>query len=176
MLSRDAGRSAASEEALREVLFACGGAAAFDRGRWLALGGLDSIYAPFYWEDVDLSWRARKRGWRIVHVPESVVRHEHSATIGKRFERRMVRGIFERNRLLFHWKNFTSRRLLAIHLAWLPVRIVRALVGRPDFLRGLTMALGRLGEVRRARRIERAAASISDEAILGAFRAGGGRR
>src|SRR4030095_3826855 len=101
--------------AITEVLFACGGAAAYDRSLWVALGGLDPLYAPFYWEDVDLSWRARKRGWRIVHVPASVVHHEHSATIGSRFDARRVRIVYERNRLLFQWKNLTSMRLTASH-------------------------------------------------------------
>jgi GT2 family glycosyltransferase len=152
-----------------EVLFACGGAAAFDRSLWLALGGLDPLFAPFYWEDVDLSWRARKRGWRILHVPESVVHHEHSATIGARFDRRQVIDIYERNRLLFQWKNLTSPRLTASHLAWLPFRLVRAAATRPEFLRGFTMALPRIGEARRARRFERTIEKLTDEAILAKF-------
>ncbi len=161
---------------MREVLYACGGAAAFDRGRWLALGGLDPLFAPFYWEDVDLSWRARKRGWGIVHVPASVVHHEHSATIGARFDRREVAAIHERNRLLFQWKTITSPGMTAVHLAWLPARIVRALAGRPAFLRGLAMAAGRAGEALRGRRIEKAAQRRTDREIFRAFRAGGAPR
>jgi len=159
-----------------EVLFACGGAAAFDRGLWLALGGLDSLYAPFYWEDVDLSWRARKRGWRIVHVPASVVHHEHSATIGSRFDASRVRAVYERNRLLFQWKNITSRRLTASHLAWLPVRLVRALAGRPDFLKGFAQAMGRRSDALRGRRLQRALVHVSDEEILLRFRPGASAR
>lgn len=158
--------------AITEVLFACGGAAAYDRSLWLALGGLDPLYAPFYWEDVDLSWRARKRGWRILHVPSSVVHHEHSATIGARFDLRGVRVVYERNRLLFQWKNLTSRRLTASHLVWLPVRLARALFGRPDFLRGFAQAAGLLGEALRGRRLQRALARVTDEDLLRRFRPG----
>jgi len=154
---------------LSEVLFACGGAAAYDRALWLALGGLDPLYAPFYWEDVDLSWRARKRGWRILHVPSSVVHHEHSATIGSRFDARRVRVVYERNRLLFQWKNLTSPRLTASHLAWLPVRLVRALAGRPDFLRGFGQAVGRGADALRGRRLQRALVRVPDEEILRRF-------
>ena len=160
----------------REVLFACGGAAVFDRRRWMELGGLDPLYSPFYWEDVDLSWRARKRGLRIVHAPSSRVHHEHGATIGARFDRGSVRAIYERNRILFHWKNITSARLTAVHLAWLPLRAARAVAGRPDFLKGLAMAIGRLGPVLRARRTERDLAQRSDDEILCAFRAASGSR
>jgi GT2 family glycosyltransferase len=157
----------------REVLFACGGAMAFDRGLWLELGGFDPLYAPFYWEDVDLSWRARKRGWRIVHIPSSRVRHEHGETIGTRFDRKSVRAIYERNRLLFHWKNITSARLTAVHLAWLPLRVARAMAGRPDFLKGLAMAMRHLGRVLRARRLGRTREQRSDDEILRGFRAPG---
>lgn len=154
----------------QEVLFACGGAAAIDRSMFEAIGGLDPLFAPFYWEDVDLSWRARKRGWRILHVPASCVHHEHSATIGARFDRDRVGAIYERNRLLFHWKNLSSGRLLARHALWIVPRIVRAIFGRPAFLRGFVMALGRMPAVLRGSRLERSARRVSDEAIVDAFR------
>jgi GT2 family glycosyltransferase len=171
--SGDAGATVApiAAWATGEVLFACGGAAAIDRRRWLELGGLDPLFAPFYWEDVDLSWRARKRGWTILHVPSSVVHHEHAATIGARFDAADVRVIFERNRLLFQWKNLTSARLTASLLAWLPLRLARALYGRPDFLRGFLGAVRRLPAALAGRRRERAAQRLRDEAILERFRA-----
>lgn len=37
----------------------------------------DGIF--MYYEDADLAWRARRRGWRFWYEPESVVRHEHAA-------------------------------------------------------------------------------------------------
>lgn len=152
-----------------EILFACGGAAAFDRGLWQTLGGLDPLYAPFYWEDVDLSWRARKRGLQILHAPASVVYHEHAATIGAHFAPPLVRTVYERNRLLFQWKNLTSAGLTARHLAWLPARLARAPLGRIDFLRGFLAATRRLSPALEARRRERAAAVLDDEAILERF-------
>ena len=51
-----------------------------------------------YYEDLELSWRGREKGWRYRYVPDSVVRHAHSATAiqGSRL------AVFynERNRLL----------------------------------------------------------------------------
>jgi GT2 family glycosyltransferase len=38
------------------------------------VGGLDETFFMYY-EDADLAWRARLRGWRFVYVPESVCRH-----------------------------------------------------------------------------------------------------
>ncbi len=152
-----------------EPLFACGGAAAYDRTLWERLGGLDPLFAPFYWEDVDLPWRARKRGLRILHAPASVVTHEHGATIGARFAPARVRAVYERNRLLFQWKNLTSPRLTLRHLAWLPARLARAPFGRIDFLRGFLGAVSRLPRALAARRRERAATIVRDAAILERF-------
>ena len=71
------------------VLFPCfyggGGSCAFDRRKFLALGGFDELLAPFYLEDTDLGFMAWKRGWKVLYQPASVVHHEHRGTIGKTF-------------------------------------------------------------------------------------------
>ena len=38
------------------------------------LGGLDPALFMYY-EDLDLAWRARLRGWRFLYAPDSVVEH-----------------------------------------------------------------------------------------------------
>lgn len=37
-----------------------------------------------YWDDVDLDWRARLRGWRAAHVPEAVGVHERGGAGARR--------------------------------------------------------------------------------------------
>ncbi|HON56740.1 MAG TPA: glycosyltransferase, partial [bacterium] len=44
------------------TLFATGGAAAFRKSMYLQLQGFNAIYYPLYWEDIDLCYRALKRG------------------------------------------------------------------------------------------------------------------
>jgi len=61
----------------------CGAAFACRRGRFLQLGGFDLRYQPFYWEDVDLDYRARQKGWRCATVPACAVIHRHSETIDR---------------------------------------------------------------------------------------------
>ncbi|HCU72440.1 MAG: hypothetical protein CL790_04610 [Chloroflexi bacterium] len=45
------------------------------------LDGLDYLDDGIfmYYEDADLAWRARRRGWVFCYEPSSVVRHEHAA-------------------------------------------------------------------------------------------------
>jgi GT2 family glycosyltransferase len=63
------------------VFGACGGAAAWRREAWQALGGFDESFW-MYLEDLDLSFRARLAGAEIVLAPDARVYHHLSATGG----------------------------------------------------------------------------------------------
>jgi GT2 family glycosyltransferase len=65
-------------------------------------------YDPFYWEDVEWGWRARKLGYRAVFCPASVVRHRQHATISRCYPAEEVERVLVRNRLLFQLRNFTT--------------------------------------------------------------------
>ena len=66
----------------REVFAVKGGAALFRRPMLESLDFLDpGIF--MYYEDADLAWRARRRGWRFWYEPASVVRHAHAAFSGE---------------------------------------------------------------------------------------------
>lgn len=101
---------------LAPVAFAVGGACLYRRADFLATG-LDPLFEPFYWEDVDFSWSGWRRGKRVLYQPASVVEHLHRGTIGRRVPREFVRAILERNRLLFSWKHIDVPELQRRHLA-----------------------------------------------------------
>ena len=122
------------------------------------------LLSPFYWEDLDLSYRAAKRGYKLVWEPKSVVDHEHETTIG-RFDKTMVARIKERNQLLFNWKNITSPGLFRKHIAGITSRTFR----HPGYSRIILMALMRLSAAIKARNKERKESKISDEALLARF-------
>ncbi len=85
--------------------YAGGGSSAFDRAKFLELGGFDELLAPFYLEDTDLGFLAWKRGWKVLYQPASVVYHEHRGTIGRKFSPAFIDSILKKNYLLFAWKN-----------------------------------------------------------------------
>ena len=64
-----------------QTLFACGGAFMVNRQKYLALGGFDSMYHPLYYEEIDLSYRALKRGWEVYYESQSIAYHKVQATI-----------------------------------------------------------------------------------------------
>src|SRR5260370_3961699 len=92
-----------------------GGSCAFDRRKFLELGGFDSLLAPFYLEDTDLGYVAWKRGWKVLYQPNSIVYHEHRGTIGKRFTEKQIQAVLQKNFILFCWKNIHHWRKLVSH-------------------------------------------------------------
>lgn len=94
-----------------------GGSSAFDRAKFLQLGGFDELFRPFYYEDTDLGYRAWKYGWKVLYEPDCVVYHEHRGTVNKHFSRSFVDVTVGSNAQLYCWKNVHDRRLLARHFA-----------------------------------------------------------
>ncbi len=87
-------------------LYASGGSAAFVKSIWLKLGGFDPVYHPFYWEDVDISWRAKLAGYQIWWHPDIIVDHQHESTTSKTHSLKYKTFIIERNRLIFTLRYF----------------------------------------------------------------------
>ncbi len=78
-----------------------GGSALIRKSMWDKLNGFDEAYSPFYWEDVDLSYRAKQRGWQVYFAPGIVVEHHHESTIGTEYEKSKITEIAFRNQLHF---------------------------------------------------------------------------
>ena len=49
---------------------------------WHRLGGLDTQYAPAYYDDVDICLRARKSGWLVRYAPLSCIVHFEGTSMG----------------------------------------------------------------------------------------------
>ena len=152
-------------------LTAPGGGAAFDKKKFLSLGGFDQLYYPFYYEDTDLSYRAWKRGWKIIYEPSTVVHHRCSQTITTHFGRIPASLIKKRNYYLFIWKNITDRPLILQHLFFLPFFLLNKLVsGRAAWVKAFFIALKQLKEALARRRIVKKESVFSDRSILNLFR------
>jgi GT2 family glycosyltransferase len=154
------------------TLFPLGGAVALDRARFLALGGFDPIFRPFYHEDTDLGLAAWTRGWRCLVEPRSRVRHDDGGTIAKHFKRFKVKVAKRRHRLLLTWKRASGAWLRA-HLFFLFVKLAtRWLKLDARFYVAFFQALGRLREARRSRARERAEKKVGLEDVFATIRAG----
>lgn len=131
------------------TLWVSGGSGAFRKTIWEKLGGFNPLYNPFYWEDIDLSYRALKSGYKIVFEPKSVVIHKHEeGVIKKKYSASQIKSIAYRNQIIFVWENATDLSLKFIHVLWLPYHFIKAL-GRADiaFFLGFFQAFIRLPKI-----------------------------
>ena len=111
------------------------------RAAFLDLGGYDDAYAPFFWEDVDLGYRAWARGLRTLHLPAAACDHEGSATLKERRTLEERERVAFRNRVLFHLKNLRDPERRAASLgAWAAFALFET---RPERLQGLSEAFAR---------------------------------
>lgn len=148
-----------------ESFYAGGGSGVFRRSIWMELGGMDEeLLSPFYWEDIDLCFRATKRGYIVGWEPGSYVVHNHESTISK-LSKKYVSRIKERNQLLCLWKNLTSPSLVRKHVVGLFTRLVR----HPGYIKVILMALGRLRIALKKKKREIKESKVSDEAIFARF-------
>ena len=72
---------AAKDAPIPSVL--CAAAFVCRRDRFEEVRGFDPRYRPFYWEDVDLDYKARRNGWHCSVLPRAAVIHRHSETINR---------------------------------------------------------------------------------------------
>jgi len=94
-------------------LYAGGGSSAIRKDMFIELGGFDSLYEPFYFEDTDLSTRAWKRGWRILFAKDSMVIHKHRSTIGRDFNNDFINQTIKKNKILFILRHFEIPHLFS---------------------------------------------------------------
>ena len=131
-------REVASERS-HPTFFAVGCCFLCPRSLWDELGGYDPVFAPFFWEDVDLSYRAWRRGLKVLHAPEAVCHHEGSATLREQSTLAERERIGFRNRVLFHLRNLRDPALRAEAFGALAAYAL--FEPRPERLLGLRDAL-----------------------------------
>lgn len=105
-----------------------GGSSAFRKSIWEKLGGMDTMYNPFYWEDIDFSYCAMKSGFTVLFEPKSVVVHEHeTGAIKREYPILYVKIIAYRNQFLFVWKNLSDAEILLAHVIWTSIRLIQSM-------------------------------------------------
>lgn len=158
--------SGAENNKVRETFWISGGSGVFSKTLWKELKGMDeNLYAPFYWEDVDLGYRAHKRGYSLLWEPSARVTHKHESINSTNFSKGYLSRVKERNELLFIWKNITSKSMSKKHRA----ALFRRIRSHPGYIKILIMALLKWGQVAPKRKKERDEASVSDEAVFAKF-------
>ena len=146
-------------------LWGAGGAAAFRKSIWAELGGLDILFTPGYFEDMDIGIRAQKRGYQIIWDPKAIISHPSPESTYKTvLSPKYLNLIKDRNYLLVQWKNLDAVNI-GLHMIALLARILT----HPGFALPTLMALIRLPHVIRFRISEKPYLKISDEKLFAKF-------
>jgi len=111
------------DQTSKNTAWTFGGSMAVDRKKYLKLDGMDELFSPAYWEDIDLCFRARKKGWQTVFEKEAIVYHNHETTNISVFGQNKMKIFAYRNQVLFVWKNIRGIKLLS-HFFWLPYHLI----------------------------------------------------
>jgi GT2 family glycosyltransferase len=146
-----------------EVFAPCAAAALYRRAPFEEVGGFDETFFC-YFEDVDLGFRLRLKGYRAIYVPAAIVSHVSSASSGYRSDFAVYHG--ERNAVWTFVKDMPG----PLFWMYLPQHValnVAALIYYPrrrqgkvvlkaklDALRGLRSVLKRRRIVQRQRRVD----------------------
>lgn len=161
----DLGRPIPVEHGLVDIAFPQGGAMAITKETWNRFGGFRPEFF-MYNEDVDLGWRIRLAGLRIVRVAGSLVSHDYD------FGRSQLKMYhLERNRWLMLRSNYRRRTLSVLAPALLLVEVGTTIVSIRDGWWDQKRAAWRdafaSGEViRKGRRLTESNRSIGDSAMI----------
>lgn len=148
------------------TLWVSGGSGIFRKSIWDELGGLDTLYDPFYVEDMDLGYRAWKRGYLNLWEPKALVEHyQEKGVIEANFSKQKVQEIAERNMLIFIWKNITSKKLISEHQK----ALMKMLFTQLKYWNTFLAAAIKLPEILKKREVEKRKIKLSDEEVLALF-------
>ena len=134
-------------------------------GAFLEVGGFDDAFFS-YFEDVDLGFRLRLMGYRCLYVPDAVVHHIGSATLGVasdfalyHFHRNFMWSFVQNMPSPLLWKYLPAHIFANIvYLANYTLRGHRKVLWRAkwDALRGLPKVLKKRRQIQKLRRVSNA--------------------
>lgn len=88
-----------------------GANALIDAKKLKEIGGFNELFSPFYGEDLELSIRAWRLGWKCYYEHQAICRHQTSSSTSNYKTPEWVKSVYYRNRFYVH----------AIHLNRLPL-------------------------------------------------------
>ncbi|MCJ8347665.1 glycosyltransferase [bacterium] len=148
-----------------------GSLGAYCKEKLLVVGGFEELLLPFYWEDVDLSYRAKKMGFDIVYEPKAITKHMNQATISK-FDRSFVIATNRRNKLLFFWLNISDTKLWLYHILYFPLFLLKSIFRDRtfDYMKALIFGLRNIQCLIKIRNNRQKSFIKSDSEILSYFK------
>jgi O-antigen biosynthesis protein len=68
---------------LKEVDYVSGASMMIKKSLWNEIGGFDKRFIPAYYEDTDIAFEVRKRGYKVMYQPLSIIIHQEGRSHGR---------------------------------------------------------------------------------------------
>ncbi|MEO8887417.1 MAG: glycosyltransferase family 2 protein [Mucilaginibacter sp.] len=98
------------------TFYLSGANALIDAAKLKQVGGFYELFSPFYCEDMELSIRAWKVGWKCYYEHQAICRHQVSASTKNYKTAQWVKSIYYRNRFYLHALHLDGLALLGWYI------------------------------------------------------------
>jgi GT2 family glycosyltransferase len=98
-------------DGVRELPFVTGAVILLRRSLYEQVSGFDQGFTPYLYEDLDLCYRARRAGFKVMYTGATQIIHRERTTVDPKNELSAMTILF-RNHLRFLLLNFNAQRLL----------------------------------------------------------------
>lgn len=149
-------------------------ASCYDRKKFLEIGSFDWLFWPEYGPEFDISYRAWKRGWKLLFEPDSRVFHEGGLTLNNQFSEQKRNAMGMETNMKIVLKNFSSPGILVNFFLWSFLRFAKSILRRNAFgLRAFYNVVVALPKIVRSRLKARRHCKIGDREVLRIIRQNG---
>jgi|SRR3990170_16519 len=143
-----------NKEEMRDGLYSMylSGANAFmNKKHFLAIGGFNELFSPFYVEDFELSLRAWRLGYVCYYDHNAICRHKTSATITSGNKKENIKNIYNRNKMYLHAIHLSKTRRFLWFLQLFFESIVQLFTLKKYYIKALALFLSSYKKVVKSR-------------------------
>ena len=133
-------------------MYLSGANAFIDKEKFIAIGGFNKAFSPFYIEDYELSLRAWRLGFKCYYDYKSVCQHKISTSINKSNKKSFVDIIYNRNKMILHALHLEGIRKLLWYIQLVLESFIQLAMLRWRYLKSLRLFLSSSKEIKLAKR------------------------
>ncbi|WP_192823237.1 glycosyltransferase family 2 protein [Rufibacter sp. LB8] len=134
------------------TMYLSGANALIDKKKFLRLQGFNEIFSPFYCEDVDLSLRAWRVGFKCYYDHSSICRHQTSTSIKSAAKKKYVQTIYDRNKLFLNALHLNGTAKVLWILQLIPETLGRLFLLKWHYLTSMGMFLQAQPKIKESRK------------------------
>ncbi len=132
-------------------MYLSGANAFIDKEKFLAIGGFNKLFSPFYVEDFELSLRAWRLGFKCYYNHESICKHKTSTTIKSSSRKKFVEIIYNRNKFFLHAIHLSGNIKLLWYVQLFAEAFLKLLTGKWSYIQSLKLLFNASGKIKKSR-------------------------